>query len=430
MKGLRKRQLTGICGAVVLSLAFAVFLAKRVNSAAPPPPPPPLATQSYSAHGRGTMTVDGPGCCDGVVFPSTFEMNYELDNATGRVNITRLYTTLADMDVTFHFLIFETGRVQIRCGSARNDTSIEGSVDASGNLTIAGGAATLAGASYDKRYPTGDCGGNVSAITLNNNAPLTGLLDPVSNRISFAGVFSATTEGRAYTVRLDMNGDYLNRPPVAIFGVDGPGLDRFAQGGCPAVMRGGNPPEPVAEANNPSGLKMFLKSFSQDPDGAWSGGDLRFDQWFHGRDSDPLKFIGESRRLGPLVFEFGPMHHLELETIDRAGARAVSTCDFRVVDTTPPTVTAPASTTVVETLSGGATPSTSDALRSFLAGASATDSVSSSPKPLPSLVNGKEVTDTTFFPTGSWTAVQFRFVDGFGNVGVATSSVNVVAAKK
>lgn len=429
MNRIETRHLVGICGALLASLSLAALFAGRADSA-PAPPFSSVATQSYNARGHGTMIVDGPGCCDGVVFPSTFEMNYEVDTASGRVNITRLYTTLADMDVTFHFLIFETGRARIRCGSARNDAQIEGNVDASGNLSIASGAATLSGTSYQQRNASGECGGDVSAITLNNNAPLTGVLDPASNRISFAGVFSATTEGNTYTVHLDMTGDYLNRPPVAVFGVEGPGLERFSQGGCPAVMNGGNPPEPTVEANDPAGLKMFLKSFSRDPDGAWQGGDLQLDQWFHGRNSEPLKFIGESRRLGPVVYEFGPVHHLELQTTDRAGALSKSECDFRVVDTTPPSVTPPGSTTITESVSGGATPSTSEALKNFLESPSATDTVSSSPSSLPPLFNGKEVKPDTFFPTGSWLEVKFRFVDGFGNVGSATSWIRVVAPKK
>ena len=428
MKRIEKPHLLGICGALLISLSLAALFAGRADSA-PAPPFSSAAAQSYGAHGRGTMTVDGPGCCDGVVFPGTFEMNYQVDSL-GHVNISRLYTTLADMDVTFHFLIFETGRVQMRCGTARNDADIVGNVDASGNLTIASGAASLSGNSYEKRDPGGNCGGNVSAITLNNNAPLTGVLDPASNRISFAGVFSATTEGNTYTVRLDMTGDYLNRPPIAVFGVEGPGLERFSQGGCPAVLNHGNPPEPTVEANNPAGLKMYLKSFSGDPDGAWQGGDLQLDQWFHGRDATPLKFIGESRRLGPLVFEFGPIHHLELQTTDRAGALSSSDCDFRVVDTTPPSVTPPASTTITESIPGGATPSTSQALKNFLASAAATDVVTTSPTSLPPLFNGKEIKPDTVFPTGSSSEVQFRFADAVGNVGTASSWIKVIASKK
>ena len=69
-------------------------------------------------------------------------MDYEADGS-GRVRITRLYSSLADMDLSFHFLIFETGRIQMRCGAAHSDSVIEAWADSSGNLSIAPGAATL-----------------------------------------------------------------------------------------------------------------------------------------------------------------------------------------------------------------------------------------------------------------------------------------------
>ena len=376
------------------------------------------------------MAVNGEGCCDGVPFPGTFEMDYEVDEAAGRVEITRLSAALADMDITFHFLIFETGRVKVRCGTARSASPIEGSVDAFGNVTIAAGAATLTGEAFQRREEGGECGGGSSAITLTNNAPLTGLLNPASNRLSLSGAFTTVTEGHTYDVRLDMTGEYVNRPPVAVFGAEGRGLEAFAQGGCPAVMNWGNPPEPTVEANDPAGLKMYLRSFSFDPDGAWSGADLFLDQWFHGRDSGPLKFIGESRRLGPAYFEFGPVHHLKLETTDRAGVTDVSPCDFRVVDTTPPAVTAPAAAEVGASVYGGATPSTSDALRKFLDGASAADAADLWPSPLPPLLDGEKVTDETFFPAGVWLKVTFRFADRFGNLGSSDSYVRVYAPQK
>jgi len=376
------------------------------------------------------LAVDGPGCCDGAAFPGTFEMDYEVDEAAGRVSITRLNAALADVDITFHFLIFETGRVQVRCGAVRSGSPIEGSADAFGNLTVAAGAATLSGEAFKLREVGGECGGGSSSITLTNNAPLTGLLDPASDRLSIAGAFTTVTEGRTYNVRLDMSGEYVNRPPVAVFGAEGAGLAAFAQGGCPAVWRDGNPSEYVAEANDPAGLKMYLRSFSHDPDGAWRGADLLLDQWYHGRDSGPEKYIGESRRLGPMSFEFGPVHHLTLETTDRLGATAVSACGFRVVDTTPPAVTAPGPLEVPASVKGGATPSTSEALRKFLERPYAVDVADPWPSPLPPLLDGKEVAGDTFFPAGVWLTVTFRFVDKSGNVGSSKSSVRVNAPQK
>ena len=169
------------------------------------------------------MTVVGEGCCDGIVFPGSFEMDYELDEPAGSVRITRLYTSLADMDIKFHFLIFETGSVRLRCGTARNESSIEGTTDVLGNLTVPTGAATLSGGAFQQRDDGGECGGSVSTITLNNNAPLSGVLDPASNRLSFNVDFTTSTEGRTYNIRLAMTGDYVNLPPVARPGAKGGG---------------------------------------------------------------------------------------------------------------------------------------------------------------------------------------------------------------
>ena len=430
-----KHLAAALCAAVPLCLLLAALPARRAASSAPPPAAPLTMAAArtpapvYRARGSGHMAVDGPGCCDGVTFPGTFEMDYELDEAAGRVSITRLAAALADVDITFRFLIFETGRVQLRCGAARSESPIEGAADALGSLTIPAGAATLSGVAFNRR-DAGECGGGSSVIALTNNAPLTGRLDPLSDRLAIAGTFAAVTEGHAYNLRLDMAGEYVNRPPVAVFGAEGPGLGAFAQGGCPAVMNGGNPPEPTVEANDPAGLKMYLRSFSRDPDGAWGGADLLLDQWFHGRDSGPEKFIGESRRLGPHVFEFGPVHHLTLETTDRLGATDVSPCGFRVVDRTPPAVTAPGPVEVGASVPGGATPATSDVLRKFLKSAAASDIVDPWPWPLPPVFDGREVTDNTFFPAGKWLRVTFRYADKFGNVGSAESAVFVKAPKK
>lgn len=429
MKRLSKRA---ACVALLLWLALATTPHRHADTAPAPPPTLPETPpgSAYAARGGGTVTVNGAGCCDGLAFPASFEVDYEADAPTGRVRVTRLYAALADVDVAFHFLIFETARVGVRCGTARNAAPVEGRADAAGNLSIADGAATLSATAFTRRDSYGDCGGGVSSLTLTNNAPLTGLLDPSSNRLTLSGSFTAAIEGHTYSVLLDVKGEYLNRPPQAVFGAEGPGLTAYAQGGCPAVPRWGNPPEPVVEANDPAGLKMYLRSFSRDPDGAWGGADLRFEQWLYGRDAEPLKFIGEGRRLGPVLFEFGPVHHLKLETTDRAGAADSAPCDFRVVDTTPPAVTPPEPTSVGASVAGGATPSTSDALRKFLGRATAADAADLGPSPLPPLLDGKEVGPDTFFPAGGWLKVTFRFADKFGNVGSAESSVSVVAPKK
>jgi hypothetical protein len=225
-----------------------------------------------------------------------------------------------------------------------------------------------------------------------------------------------------------MTGAYANRPPRARFGVTGRNLEAFAQGGCPARLNTGNPPEPVVEANDPAGLKMSLRSLSYDPDGAWSRADLELDKWFYARDAGPFNFIAEGREHGPMNFNFGPHHRLVLETTDRRGAAATANCSFRVVDTTPPVVRPPASISVAATFRGGARVRNSPAIRNFLAGATCSDVVDTSPARLPPLFAGAEVTNATVFPVGV-RAVTFRCRDRFGNTGTAQANVKVTAVK-
>ena len=426
----------------ILLVGFLLFLVGVVslvpvlrNAVASPPPPMPPSSGSalqYSASGKAVMSVNGPGCCDGITFPATFTMDYATDGS-GAVHINRLQASMADMDLRFHFLIFETANVHIRCGAVQNNGVIEATQDAFGGLNIPSGAATLAGDSLQTRDTEGNCAGANRPLVLSNNAPLTGVLDPAGNRVFLNGSFATTTEGNTYNITLEMTGEYINRPPVAVFGAEGPGLEAFSQGGCPAVLNGGNPPEYVIDANDPSGLKMYLKSFSSDPDGAWSGGDIGFDQWFYARNSEPQKFIGEGRRYGPMTFEFGVFHSVTLQTTDRLGVSTRTDCNFRVVDRTPPVVTPPSSTTIDSTGDGGTTPAASDALRDFLGHASASDEADSAPKALPPLMNGKEITNSTFFPITTqdqWLTITFRFADKFGNVGSADSYLRVVKPKK
>ena len=91
----------------------------------------------------------------------------------------------------------------------------------------------------------------------------------------------------------------------------------------------------------------------------------------------------------------------------------------------PPVVTPPASISIPATQPNGATSSASPALAAFLAGGSASSSLSSAPVPLAPQVGGIAVNSSTVFPVGS-TSVAFRFEDANANIGTATSSVTVV----
>jgi hypothetical protein len=62
-------------------------------------------------------------------------------------------------------------------------------------------------------------------------------------------------------------------------------------------------------------------------------------------------------------------------------------------------------------------------LAAYLAGGSATDGCSATQRLAPQ-ANGSDVTSATFFRGGT-TAVTFRYRDGAGNIGTATSDVTV-----
>jgi beta-lactam-binding protein with PASTA domain len=90
----------------------------------------------------------------------------------------------------------------------------------------------------------------------------------------------------------------------------------------------------------------------------------------------------------------------------------------------PPVVMPPAAISIPATQAGGATSGAWPALAAFLAGATATSTVSPAPTQLAPQVGGVPVTSTTLFPIGT-TAVTFKFQDANGNIGSASSTVTV-----
>jgi probable HAF family extracellular repeat protein len=90
----------------------------------------------------------------------------------------------------------------------------------------------------------------------------------------------------------------------------------------------------------------------------------------------------------------------------------------------PPVVTPPAAISIPATQLGGATSGAWPALAAFLAGATATSTVSPAPIQLTPQIGGLTVTSTTLFPIGT-TTVTFQFKDANGNIGSGTSTVTV-----
>jgi VCBS repeat-containing protein len=90
-----------------------------------------------------------------------------------------------------------------------------------------------------------------------------------------------------------------------------------------------------------------------------------------------------------------------------------------------PLVTAPVSITIAATSAGGATAITSQLLAAFLASGSAVDSTDPAPVRLTPQINGIDVSSSTQLAFGT-TAVTFRYRNAAGQVGTATSYVNVI----
>ncbi len=111
---------------------------------------------------------------------------------------------------------------------------------------------------------------------------------------------------------------------------------------------------------------------------------------------------------------------------DASNATSISAILSEVVSpaTAPPVVTPPAPISIPATQAGGATSGAWPALATFLAGATATSTVSPSPTQLPPQVGGVAVTSATLFPIGT-TTVTFSFKDANGNLGSASSTVTV-----
>lgn len=397
-------------------LGILAALATSCSSPSPTPPPADrgLAAQ-YKVEVAGSIRLDdirvpGRAWLDYLVFPD------------GRVTVTALRANIPDLDIVTRFLFFETDRERLRCTEFSNTAAVEGRLMSGGLLVFPASAASLAGLSYTDRDAGGACTGAVRLITATNDRAFSLEHDPAHDRFRFRGSFVTSYRDKTFDLRIDMDGSYVNRPPDARIGVGGPGLDPdLIQGGCPPLT-GINPP--TAEANDPEGLRLNLLSVSTDPDGGWGRSDIEREQWAHSTGG-PYEFLGEGRLIGPVLFELGLQHRLELTVSDRLGARGRDVCGFLVSDTTPPAVDPPVPITVPCTVTGGATPDTSTGLAEFLQSATASDLVDPDPSPLPPQVDGADVDGSTLFPVGRSTTVVFRARDRHGLVGSDLSTVTV-----
>ncbi len=409
-------------------LALAVGLGISPLSAALPLEVP----ERFEIAGRGTLTIAGL-----VARPGSFEMILVVQ-PDGAVTIPHLRATIRDFDVVRR-RVFRDRRTPFRCSEAVNVGPLEGHLAPSGELTFPAPQNVYA-LSYSSRNDRHGCPGQESiySLTAASNAPAVGVHFPWDDFFALHGTFVTDYDGDTYTVRLDLEGTYANRPPQARMGFAGEGfLTPSAQYTCPpsismtyhfgATTLSCN----FVQANDPEGLRATLVSASRDPDGTWDRADLGLEQWssFSWSFEDGTEthtHLGRGRTVGPALFDMAHRHTVQLTTSDRAGALDRATCEFCVADWLPPVLTVPPPATVPCSVEGGATPGSSTPLQEFLSSAVAVDLADDDPQALPPRVDGAEVENHTLFPLDEWTEVEFRFQDFSENVAVGHSEVRVI----
>jgi hypothetical protein len=392
--------------------------AASAQGATPLDPP-----RQYLARGEALLNINGPRCCGNSRLTGRFDASYTVDSG-GQVRLGHLRAALDDLDVVVSdgFLGLFDKRITLRCVGALTTELAVGHLTGR-DIDFAAGTMAVVALSSEERRADGSCGDRTLRLEARNDVATRITHDPVANVFAWDGRFRSSLDGEDYDLTLQLTGRFANRPPTAAAGVL---TSDLPQGGCPARWRfNGQTWEQVAEANSPQGLVAYPYSLSSDVDGAWAHGNVSTEQWFRVRDAGPRLRIGHGRLLPLTVFEWGPRHALELLAADQVGATSASACRFRVIDTRPPVVTAPAPVTLACSTPGGATRATSAPLRTFLGSAAVSDAADPSPVLLAPQTGGLDITDSTLFPVAASRSVSFRARDTSGNVGSAVSSVTV-----
>lgn len=397
----------------------------------------PLAAQipepwaEYQVQGSGTIRVLS-GCCAGEELDGRFEASYSVD-PSGGVHVYDLRTMLFDTTIG-GVGILGLGSYDLRCAMAWSESGFNGWLSG-GALWFGSGTVPFAGENFKYRNADGSCPSLDASFAATNTAAWTGVHDPAGNHFTLGGDLSATVSGTVLTFRVALNGTYRNRPPVARLGLTVPG---FEQGGCPAVFHAGNPSEWRVEANDSQGFRAPLRGFSWDNDASYSRSDILAEAWFHQKDANPPTPLGAGESLPPVLFPFGSTHRVTLIATDRLGAADLDECMFRVVDTTPPSVSVSLTPFYASSAPGSFTAVSATVTASDLVGPVTVrleSIVSNDPVYDPiDILDATYGTDDRAFqlarwPTGSGTKrvyrVTYRATDGAGNSATAGADFTV-----
>ena len=282
---------------------------------------------AYRIQSSGSVDLDG------TLLPGGAQMDY-LVYPSGRVVVSKFDAWISDLDIVVNFLWWETNRERLRCNRIVARDPIVGSLSGT-NVDFRPSSASFLGYSHDMRDSAGNCPGLAREVDATNDGPFRFLHEPNRDRFQFRAGFTAVYDGNRVPLRLELDGNFLNRPPTAVIATGAPGVRwQDMRPGCPVGPQG----LASIPANSPDGLVLNLRSMSSDIDdresarfnSEFSRADISTEQWGHSTGGK-YAFLSEGRLIGPVLFRTGLSHALLLTVTDRTGAKARDLCRFEVV---------------------------------------------------------------------------------------------------
>lgn len=318
---------------VVVAALLALWLFGPFGSEEPAVLPEELDYPSYyRAEASGSLTWEDDSGRE-ISVPGRMHASYVV-YPDDRAAVTHLSAWLDDVEIENPFSWWQSDRREFRCTTFSNAASLTGAL-AGGRITVPAGV-VMTGRSYRERGPGGECRGPSLSLEFETESPVTIDHDPEGDRFAVSASFAWSADGSDVEMRVEGEGHFLNRPPVAVLSTAPAGEGEKAFGeGCPGTGKG---EPPVAIANGDDGLTLALRSTSYDPDGPDTVRvglknprfDLRLERWLYS-DGGRFRHLGDGPAPGEVLFATGREHRLLLVAVDRSGSQDRAFCHFRVV---------------------------------------------------------------------------------------------------